>query len=41
MFRRIATAAAALTLTVPLAALPAAAGPPDGKGPGEGQEPRK
>lgn len=33
MFRRIATAAAALTLTVPLAALPAAAGPPDGKGP--------
>ncbi|MFB9730836.1 SGNH/GDSL hydrolase family protein [Ornithinimicrobium kibberense] len=35
MFRRIATAAAALTLTVPLAALPAAAGPPDGKGPGE------
>ncbi|OLT22209.1 hypothetical protein BJF81_13240 [Ornithinimicrobium sp. CNJ-824] len=33
MFRRMATAAAALTLAVPLAALPAVAGPPDGKGP--------
>lgn len=35
MTRRLVTAVAALALTVPLAALPAGAAPPDGKGPGD------